>query len=158
MKLTRRLILKIFFVAGIILTFFPWIRWKKGKSMNKFFNSEISKPTMGKHHLGVDDDGISRVYLSRGGSPENNVQQVIKMMGGIEKFIGTSDIVVLKPNAQWWNQGMTNTDAMKGFIDMVLAIPDFLVKSLLQKITNTMGIILAGGIRVKKMADSILMN
>ena len=93
--------------------------------MNKFFNSEISKPTMGKHHLGVDDDGISRVYLSRGGSPENNVQQVIKMMGGIEKFIGTSDIVVLKPNAQWWNQGMTNTDAMKGFIDMVLAIPDF---------------------------------
>jgi hypothetical protein len=33
--------------------------------------------------------------------------------------------VVLKPNAQWWNQGRTNLAAMKGFIDLVLGIPGF---------------------------------
>ncbi|MCX8012619.1 MAG: hypothetical protein N3A64_05660, partial [Desulfobacterota bacterium] len=47
------------------------------------------------------------------------------MMGGIEKFIGKNDIVILKPNCQWWNQGRTNLAAMKGFIDLVLSIPDF---------------------------------
>ena len=47
------------------------------------------------------------------------------MMGGIEKFIGPEDIVILKPNAQWWNQGRTNLAAMKGFIDLVLNIPKF---------------------------------
>lgn len=75
--------------------------------------------------LGVDEDGISRVYLVRNGSPEQNVRKAVELMGGIERFIGPRDIVVLKPNAQWWNQGMTNTDAMKDFIDMVLSIPGF---------------------------------
>ncbi len=46
-------------------------------------------------------------------------------MGGIEKYIDPDDIVILKPNAQWWNQGRTNLAAMKGFIDLVLEIPDF---------------------------------
>ncbi len=65
------------------------------------------------------------VFLARNGSPEQNVKKVIEMMGGIEKFISNEDIVVLKPNAQWWNQGMTNTNAMKGFIELVLAIQGF---------------------------------
>ena len=47
------------------------------------------------------------------------------MMGGIENFIGKNDIVILKPNCQWWNQGRTNLAAMKGFIDLVLSIPEF---------------------------------
>ena len=46
-------------------------------------------------------------------------------MGGIERFIGKNDIVVLKPNGQWWNQGRTNLAAMKGFIDLVLGMPGF---------------------------------
>jgi hypothetical protein len=33
--------------------------------------------------------------------------------------------VLLKPNAQWWNQGRTNLAAMRGFCDLVLAIPEF---------------------------------
>jgi hypothetical protein len=47
------------------------------------------------------------------------------MMGGIGRLIGREDIVILKPNAQWWNQGMTNTDAMMGFIQAVVEIPGF---------------------------------
>jgi len=65
------------------------------------------------------------IFLSRNGSPQQNVEKVIEMMGGIEKFIGKQDIVVLKPNMQWWNQGRTNLAAMKGFIDLVLSIPEF---------------------------------
>ena len=82
-------------------------------------------PLPGGRFLGVDPDGFSRVYFARNGSPERNMEKVLELMGGIGRFIGPTDIVVLKPNAQWWNQGMTNTDAMKGFIDLVLAIPGF---------------------------------
>jgi hypothetical protein len=67
----------------------------------------------------------SEIFLSRNGSPQENVRKVIELAGGIEKLIGKGDIVILKPNAQWWNQGRTNLAAMKGFIDLVLEIPGF---------------------------------
>lgn len=67
----------------------------------------------------------SHVYVSKNGTPQQNVFKVIEMMGGLEKFIGVNDIVILKPNAQWWNQGRTNLAAMKGFIDLVLDMPGF---------------------------------
>jgi len=65
------------------------------------------------------------IYEAKNGTPEQNVAKVIEMMGGIDRFIGKDDIVIVKPNAQWWNQGMTNTNAMKGFIDLVLGISGF---------------------------------
>lgn len=67
----------------------------------------------------------STIYEAKNGTPEQNMAKVIEMMGGINRFIGTDDIVVLKPNAQWWNQGMTNTNTMKGFMELVLGIPGF---------------------------------
>jgi hypothetical protein len=67
----------------------------------------------------------SDVFLARNGTPQENVAKVVEMMGGIGRFIGIHDIVILKPNAQWWNQGRTNLAAMKGFIDLVLEIPGF---------------------------------
>ncbi len=88
----------------------------------------LSKAGIGNkssQRLGVDRDGLSRIYLSRGWTPEENVRNVIDSMGGIERFIGVNDIVVIKPNAQRFNQGMTNTDAIKGFIDLILEIPGF---------------------------------
>jgi len=78
-----------------------------------------------KRFLGVDSDGMSKVYLAKGKAPEENMRDIVQMMGGIERLIGNDDIVVLKPNAQWWNQGMTNTNAMKAFIEAVLKIPGF---------------------------------
>ncbi|KAB2889101.1 MAG: DUF362 domain-containing protein [Desulfobulbaceae bacterium] len=68
---------------------------------------------------------VSDVFLAKNGSPQENVLKVVDMMGGITRFIGINDIVLLKPNAQWWNQGRTNLAAMKGFIDAVLSIPGF---------------------------------
>lgn len=79
----------------------------------------------GSMNLGTGKDGNSRVYMARGGSPGENVRQVLEKLGGIRSIIGSEDIVVLKPNAQWWNQGTTNTDAMEAFIEAVLGIPGF---------------------------------
>lgn len=74
---------------------------------------------------GGSGEAVSDIYHAKNGTPQKNVSKVIEMMGGIEKFIGVNDIVVLKPNAQWWNQGRTNLAAMKGFMDLVLNIPGF---------------------------------
>lgn len=82
-----------------------------------------------KSVLHSKDDEIneynSHIFVAKNGTPQQNVAKVIEMMGGIEKLIGVNDIVILKPNCQWWNQGRTNLAAMKGFIDLVLDIPGF---------------------------------
>lgn len=67
---------------------------------------------------------ISHVYECKNGDPEQNVYKVIEMMGGIKQLIGSNDIVLLKPNAQWQNAATTNTNNMKGLIDLILNHPD----------------------------------
>ena len=44
-------------------------------------------------------------------------------MGGIEKLIGADDIVVIKPNVQWWNQGAPNILALKTLVDIIMDRP-----------------------------------
>ncbi|MCJ8502103.1 DUF362 domain-containing protein [Desulfatitalea alkaliphila] len=78
-----------------------------------------------QYPLGVGPDGRSRVYLAQGDTPENNMAAILDALGGIEQFIGPEDIIILKPNSQWWAQGMTNTNTMKAFMETVLAIPGF---------------------------------
>ncbi|MCP4538782.1 MAG: hypothetical protein GY832_16740 [Chloroflexi bacterium] len=63
------------------------------------------------------------IYVAKNGTPVTNVEQVIKLAGGIESFIGYDDVVVLKPNGQWPNQGYTHTECMKALIDVILARP-----------------------------------
>lgn len=53
------------------------------------------------------------------------MRKVVEMMGGIQEIIGFNDIVVIKPNSQWWNQGMTNTNTIKEFIAQILSMPGF---------------------------------
>ena len=79
----------------------------------------------GKLNLGVDPEGSSRVSIARGKTPEENMKVVFHRFGGIEKIVSSDNIVILKPNAQWWNQGMTNTNALKVFMEEVLSIPGF---------------------------------
>lgn len=78
-----------------------------------------------KKNRGCSKDGYSDVYLARDGSPEQNMKKIMYELGGIEKLISNNDIVILKPNAQWWSQGMTNTDSMRTFIEEILNIPNF---------------------------------
>lgn len=128
MKVSRRMFLKIASVftsmsfSGLWSNLFMF----KGKANASEMPSPCKHSAVSKDkNLGVDEDGFSRVYLVKNASPEENMKKAIEMIGGIEKLIGKNDIVILKPNAQRFNQGMTNTDAMKGFIDLILSIPSF---------------------------------
>jgi len=73
----------------------------------------------------IQRGSTSQVFYAKNGTPQQNVQKIIEMTGGIENTIGENDIVIIKPNAQWWNQGRTNLAAIKGFIDLVLDIDGF---------------------------------
>jgi hypothetical protein len=68
-------------------------------------------------------DARSLVYRAVNGRPDQNLGKVIDLMGGIEKVIGAEDVVLIKPNVQWWNQGAPNLLALKGFVDLVMARP-----------------------------------
>ena len=51
------------------------------------------------------------------------MQKVIEMAGGITKFVDQNDVVVVKPNLQWPNQGYTHTEATKALIDIIINRP-----------------------------------
>ena len=63
------------------------------------------------------------VYRALNGGPAVNLQKVIDLIGGIEGIIGADDIVVIKPNVQWWNQGAPNLAALKTFVDLIMNRP-----------------------------------
>lgn len=68
-------------------------------------------------------DLVTDVYVARNGSPVWNVNKVVDLAGGIQRFINVDDVVVLKPNGQWPNQGYTHTQCIKALIDVVLSRP-----------------------------------
>jgi hypothetical protein len=63
------------------------------------------------------------IYRSVNGNPSKNMVKVIDLMGGINKVIDENDLVVVKPNVQWWNQGVPNLSAVKTFIDLIMNRP-----------------------------------
>lgn len=63
------------------------------------------------------------LYRAINGTPAKNLAKVIELMGGIEKLIGADDVVVIKPNVQWWNQGAPNLAALKAFVDLIMDRP-----------------------------------
>jgi len=81
--------------------------------------------TLGQHYLrpALAQDPTHTVYVVRNGTPVANVQKVIQLAGGIDHFVGQNDVVVLKPNGQWRNQGYTHTLCMKALIDVILNRP-----------------------------------
>jgi len=64
------------------------------------------------------------IYRAVNGSPEQNLLKVVELMGGVEKIIGSQDVVVMKPNVQWWNQGAPNLSALKTFVDLIMERPE----------------------------------
>jgi len=60
------------------------------------------------------------VYRAVNGHPSENLSKVIELMGGIENIIDPNDVVIIKPNVQWWNQGATNLSALKTFVDLIM--------------------------------------
>ena len=60
------------------------------------------------------------VYRAIHGSPHDNLMKVVEMLGGIENLVGSEDIVLIKPNVQWWSQGAPNLCALKSFVDLIM--------------------------------------
>jgi hypothetical protein len=117
-RITRRLFLCLSGISALVVLFS--CRDQEGKKQG-----EGDMASGDRKNIGILSDGKSYVYLSRNGTPEQNMRMTMELMGGVGNYIGLRDIVLLKPNAQWWNQGTTNTDAMRAFIEMVLEIPGF---------------------------------
>ena len=63
------------------------------------------------------------VYVARNGTPVTNVERVIALAGGIQRFVDHDDVVVLKPTGQWPNQGYTHTQSIKALVDVILSRP-----------------------------------
>jgi len=66
----------------------------------------------------------ANIFVAKNGTPAENIARVIDMrFGGIEKFIGSEDVVVINPNGQWPNQGASNCACIMGLVDLILARP-----------------------------------
>lgn len=74
-----------------------------------------------RHKRSLEPAG--RIFRSVNGTPQENLIKVIELLGGIEKIIGPNDVVVIKPNAQWWNQGAPNLLSLKTFVELTLERP-----------------------------------
>lgn len=72
---------------------------------------------------------LTRVYKVLNGDCFQNIAKVLEMAGGAGKYINPTDVVVIKGNGQWPNQGYTHTGCIKAVIDAILQSPDFRAKS-----------------------------
>jgi len=71
----------------------------------------------------TDSNTIGTIYRSINGLPGENISKVVELMGGIGSIIGPDDVVVIKPNVQWWNQGVPNLAAFARFVDLIMDRP-----------------------------------
>lgn len=63
------------------------------------------------------------IFRSINGSPQENMMKVVDLMGGIDRIVGSHDVIVLKPNVQWWNQGSPNIAAIDTFVSLIMTRP-----------------------------------
>jgi hypothetical protein len=60
------------------------------------------------------------VFRAVNGSPPENMEKIISMMGGVETLFGSDDIIIIKPNLQWHNQGAPNISALNRLIVLIM--------------------------------------
>ena len=69
---------------------------------------------------------LTQVYkVMNGADCFQNIAKLWELLGGPAAYIGPTDVVVIKANAQWPNQGYTHTGCIKAVIDAILQIPGF---------------------------------
>ncbi len=66
---------------------------------------------------------VTTIWRCLNGPPAKNLEKIVEMIGGIRKIVGEEDMVVIKPNLQWWNQGAPNLSALMRFVDLVMERP-----------------------------------
>jgi len=67
--------------------------------------------------------GEGYIFRSVNGKPDDNLIKVLELLGGLEKMFGDRDVVVIKPNVQWWNQGAPNLLSLKTLVDSIMERP-----------------------------------
>jgi hypothetical protein len=60
------------------------------------------------------------LYRSVNGTPRDNMLMVIGLAGGPKRLFGPEDVVLIKPNVQWWNQGAPNLSALETLVDLIM--------------------------------------
>ena len=63
------------------------------------------------------------IYRAVNGSPRQNMAKVLDLMGGVSELFGPDDVVAIKPNIQWWNQGVPNLQAVQSLVELILSRP-----------------------------------
>jgi hypothetical protein len=63
------------------------------------------------------------VFRAVNGRPADNMEKVLSMMGGVEALFGDEDVVILKPNLQWYNQGAPNIAAVERLVTLIMERP-----------------------------------
>lgn len=66
-----------------------------------------------------------RVFKVMNGDAFQNIAKLLEMAGGIGRYISPTDVVVIKANGQWPNQGYTHTGCIKAVTDAILQLPSF---------------------------------
>jgi len=74
---------------------------------------------------GINKNTQATIFYSANEVVSKCTSEIIEKIGGINALIDKEDIVIFKPNSQWWNQGMTNTDVMQEIISQILNIKGF---------------------------------
>ncbi len=104
-RMTRREFLRYFGISTSVITLSP------------FFVNRVGSV--------FANDSTIKVYLVKNGDYIQNTIKLWDLLGGPSGYISPTDVVVIKGNAQWWNQGYTHTGCIKGVIDKILEIRDF---------------------------------
>jgi len=103
---TRRGVLKKILVGGGMLSAMP--------------DALLAKTVVRKKQF---EKPVCTLFRSVNGTPQENIVKVVEIMGGMKNIIGSDDLVVIKPNVQWWNQGVPNLAALKVFVEMIMERP-----------------------------------
>jgi hypothetical protein len=52
-----------------------------------------------------------------------SLSKAIDLLGGVNRFFSSDDVVILKPNLQWWNQGAPNIASVNTVIEFIMNRP-----------------------------------
>jgi hypothetical protein len=63
------------------------------------------------------------LYRGVNGSPAGNMRHVLAAGRCLESIISEKDVVVIKPNVQWWNQGVPNLSACAALVESIMDRP-----------------------------------
>ncbi len=109
LRMTRRQFLRHYGIASSALTFSPFF-------MERFLTASQAAASL---------TPVYKVLNGSGTDGSANISKLWQLLDGPAKYIGPTDVVVIKGNAQWPNQGYTHTGCIKAVVDAILAIPGF---------------------------------